>query len=292
MTATDIDLFFPDIRQRSVEYDARASVQDFDACVREYAELSAKAKAACAGIYDLKYGPARGEALDLFPVPGPVQPAPVFVFIHGGYWRSQSKTDAALMASVFTDAGVAVVTLEYTLLPIATLAEVVREMRSAIAWLYQNGATFGIDPERIFIGGSSAGGHLVGMLLADGWHDEFALPTNVVKGAMALSGVFDLRPICDIEANAWLRLVPVQAERLSPLFHIPEAAKPLILSVGGLETRGFKNQTKAYAEAWLARGHTPQVVEAPDRNHFNLLSELAWPDRPLTRAVLAMIAGQ
>jgi arylformamidase len=70
MTSTDIDLFFPDLQQRSIEYNARASVPDFDACVREYAELSAQAKAACAGIYDLSYGPANAEKMDLFLVPG------------------------------------------------------------------------------------------------------------------------------------------------------------------------------------------------------------------------------
>lgn len=289
MSEPEFDLFFSDLQRRGVEYNARASVADFDACVREYAELSAQAKASCAGLYDLEYGPASGERLDLFPVTGPHQPAPLFVFIHGGYWRSQTKADAALMAKVFTDAGVAVATLEYTLLPKATLAEVVREMRSAIAWLYRNAASFGVDPSRLYVGGSSAGGHLVGMLLAPGWHDEFSVPDDVLKGAVALSGLFDIRPICDIEANEWVRLVPYQAKALSPLFLIPNSAPPLILSVGGLETDGFKNQTLAYEAAWKCKGHEVALVDAPDRNHFNLLSDLSRPDRPLTRAILKMI---
>ncbi len=289
MSEQEFDLFFPDLQRRGVEYNARASVADFDACVREYAELSAQAKASCAGIYDLRYGLASAEKLDLFPVPGTRQPAPLFVFIHGGYWRSQSKADAALMAKVFTDAGVAVAVLEYTLLPKATLAEVVREMRSAIAWLYHNAAAFGVDPQRLHVGGSSAGGHLVGMLLTQGWHDEFSVPEDVLKGAVALSGLFDIRPICDIEANEWLRLVPYQAKSLSPLFLVPDLAPPLILSVGGLETDGFKNQTLAYEAAWRRKGHAVTLVDAPDRNHFNLLSDLSRPDRPLTQAVLQMI---
>lgn len=283
------DLFFPDLARRSVEYNARASVPDFDACVREYAELSALARACCPGLFDLSYGPAAAEKLDLFPVPGARQPSPVFVFIHGGYWRSQSKTDAGLMVRSFTEAGIAVAVLEYTLLPIATLAEVVREMRSALAWLYRNGSAYGIDPGRIHLGGSSAGAHLVGMLLADGWQDEFSLPADVVRGAVGLSGLYDIRPICDIEANEWLRLVPDQAERLSPLFQIPDRAPPLILSVGGLETEGFARQTQAYAAAWQAKGHAVTLVSAPDRNHFNLLVDLSDPGSDLTRAVFDMI---
>lgn len=289
MSEPDFDLFFPDLQRRGIEYNARASVPDFDACVREYADLSTQATASCVGIYDLEYGPASAERLDLFPVTGAQQPAPLFVFIHGGYWRSQTKADAALMAKVFTDAGVAVATLEYTLLPKATLAEVVREMRSAMAWLYHNVSSFGVDPSRLYVGGSSAGGHLVGMLLAQGWHEEFSVPANLLKGAVALSGLFDIRPICDIEANQWLRLVSYQAEALSPLFLIPDSAPPLILSVGGQETDGFKNQTLAYEAAWRRMGHDVTSVDAPDRNHFNLLSDLSRPDRPLTMAILEMI---
>ncbi|MDO5604194.1 MAG: alpha/beta hydrolase [Paracoccus sp. (in: a-proteobacteria)] len=290
MGAPEIDLFFPDLAQRGVEYNARASVPDFDACVADYARLSGIAKAACGGVYGLKYGPAQAEALDFFPACGLLRPSPVFVFIHGGYWRSQSKDDAALMAQVFTDAGVAVAVLEYTLLPVATLAEVVRQMRSAVAWLYHNAAHYGIDPARIFAGGSSAGAHLVGMLLADGWHDEFGLPPDVLAGAMAISGLYDLRPLCEIAPNEWLRLVPEQAARLSPLFLIPDHAPPLVMSVGGLETQGFRNQSRAYAQAWQKKGHALHWVDAPDRNHFNLLCDLAQPDLPLTQAVLALIA--
>lgn len=286
------DLFFSDLQQRGVEYNARGSVSNFDACVREYAELSADAKASCAGIYDLKYGMASAEKLDLFPVPGPKQPAPLFIFIHGGYWRSQSKEDAALMAKVFTDAGVAVATLEYTLLPKATLAEVVREIRSAFAWLHCNAALYGVDPSRLYVGGSSAGGHLVGMLLAADWQQEFGVPPDAVKGAVALSGLFDIGPLCDIEPNDWIRLVPSQAKTLSSLFLIPDSAPPLILSVGGLETDGFKNQTYAYRAAWEEKGHEVMLIDAQDCNHFSLLSELSKPERPLTIAILQMIGNR
>ncbi len=289
MSKVEHDLYFENVDQRNVEYNARGSVSDFDACVREYAELSCAAKAACVGIYDLKYGLAAAERLDLFPVSTANLPAPLFIFIHGGYWRSQTKEDAALMAKVFTDAGIAVATVEYTLLPRATLAEVVREIRSAVAWLYRNVSKFGVNPSQFYVGGSSAGGHLVGMLLASQWHEEFDVPPNLIKGAVALSGLFDIEPLCDIGPNEWLRLEPYQAKTLSPIHLIPESAPPLILSVGGLETDGFKNQTKAYEAAWKDRGHTVLTVSAPDRNHFNLLSELSRPEQPLTQVIINLI---
>jgi arylformamidase len=80
-----------------------------------------------------------------------------------------------------------------------------------------------------------------------------------------------------------------QAERLSPLFHLPETPIPLVLAVGGLETDGFKNQTEVYEQAYSSKGYPVARVQAAGCNHFNLLCEMAKPNSDLNRAVLNMI---
>ena len=287
-----IDLTFSNLAERDRQYNARASVADFEYCVRQYAELSDIARRSCVGICDLQYGLANSERLDIFPVNRSVALAPALIFIHGGYWRSQSKENSALMAQVYTDAGVAVVTLEYPLLPSVTLAETVRSVRSAVAWLYTNAAAYGIDPRQMFASGSSAGGHLMGMLLAPGWQADYGLPEDVVRGGVGLSGLYDIRPLCDTHVNEWLRLYPDQAERLSPYFQLPNLSLPLVLAVGGLETEGFRNQTDAYERAWRAKGYPVTRVQANDRNHFNLLCDMADPKSALNHATLSMIFGE
>ncbi|OVZ55252.1 esterase [Pigmentiphaga sp. NML080357] len=291
MTPRKPDLLFADLAERAVQYNARASVPDFDACVREYAELAEVARQRCAAVRDLYYGMGAAERLDIFLPTAARQPAPVFLFIHGGYWRSQTKEDAPIMAPAFNAAGVAVVPVEYTLLPEGTLAEAVREVRSAVAWIYHHADRYGLDRDRIYVGGSSAGGHLAGMLAATDWQDKYRVPGDVVKGVVALSGLFDVRPLCDINVNEWLRLYPDQAERLSPMFSLPRRGLPMIVSVGGLETDGFKNQTAAYEAACREAGLEVKRVEAAHCNHFNLLCELAKAESPLTRATLEMIGA-
>ncbi|KAG1356179.1 hypothetical protein G6F61_014617 [Rhizopus arrhizus] len=101
MHDTDIDLFFSSIAERDVQYNARESVADFDACVRRYAESSARVRTRRPGVLDLRYGMGQDERLDLFLPAASQTPAPLFVFIHGGYWRAQRKEDAPVMAEAY-----------------------------------------------------------------------------------------------------------------------------------------------------------------------------------------------
>jgi arylformamidase len=181
--------------------------------------------------------------------------------------------------------------LEYTLLPEATLAEIVREVRRAIAWLYHHAAQYGIDPERIFVSGSSAGAHLTGMLIADNWQHLYQVPINVIKGALALSGLYDIRPLCDIYINDWMRQTLEQAATLSPMFIQPEKANApqILLNVGAKETQGFKNQTLAYYDACREKDLNVTLLEDRHFNHFSLVNELANSDSAMFQRMMAMI---
>lgn len=165
-------------------------------------------------------------------------------------------------------------------------------MPAAVAWLWREADRFGIDRRRIFIGGSSAGGHLVGMLLARGWQRDFDLPEDVIAGGMAASGLFDLEPIRLSEINGWMKLDVDAARRNSPLLHIPEGVTtPLVLTVGGREQSEFKRQTADYAAAWRAAGNPVEQVFAPDRHHFDIILDLADPESALFAAMMRMMGS-
>ncbi len=117
---------------------------------------------------DLRYDEASGQGLDIVPAPGPGL-KPAFVFIHGGYWRMLSKNESVYMAPALNARGITLVAPDYSLAPATSLEEIVRQVRAAIVWLHRHGAEHGIDPERLFVGGHSAGGHLTGALVAGGW---------------------------------------------------------------------------------------------------------------------------
>ena len=260
----------------------------FEANIAAYAERSADAYRTLPHRRDLCYDATSGQCLDIFPAPGPGS-KPAFVYIHGGYWRMLGKGDSVFMAETFTRRGISVVAVDYALAPAVTLEEIIRQVRASIAWLHRHGATHGIDPDRIHVGGSSAGGHLAAAVVAGGWREAAGLPDDVVKGAMPVSGLFDLAPIARSFVNAWLGLDAARALASSPIHHLPPVACRLVVAWGEHETSGFKDQSRDYLAAWRFAGHEATAVEVAGRNHFDVVLDWCDPESLMTERCAAMV---
>jgi arylformamidase len=233
----------------------------------------------------VSYGATEPERLDIFPA-ATREPAPIFVFLHGGYWRLLDSADSCFMAECLTKAGACVVAVNYALSPQVTLTEIVRQCRAAVAWLHAHAGEFGGDPMRIYVGGSSAGGHLAAMMLAPGWEAHFGVPDNLVAGATLLSGLYDLEPVRLGHPNEWLRLGPADVAALSPLLHLPKRAVPLVVSYAPSETDEFKRQSEVYMAAATARGCPARFVPMPGTSHYDIVFGLAKRENPLAHAVI------
>jgi arylformamidase len=143
----------------------------------------------------LAYGPTAIEALDLYPTKA--ADAPINVFIHGGAWRTEVAKDNAAQAEMLVNAGAHLAVLDFNNV-IETggdLMVMADQVRRGVAWIYKNARSFGGDPERFYISGHSSGGHWVGVLLTTDWRKDFGLPPTMIKGGVAGSGMFDLKPV-------------------------------------------------------------------------------------------------
>src|SRR5262249_34622070 len=215
------------------EYNNREKVKDSADWLSRYAVASAEARAALPCRLDVPYGSHAGERLDVFPARGGA--APVHVFIHGGYWHRLDKSDSSFVARAFQLSGAAVVVINYALIPTVDMDELVRQCRPSSAWVHRNAVSFGGDPNRIFVSGRSAGGHLAAMLMSTDWSAFAGLPADVIKAGCGISGLYDLDPIRLSYLNEVLTLTPEDARRLSPVHCPPARSGPLLLVVGGLE---------------------------------------------------------
>lgn len=276
--------------QIDVDYNVRNTVSPelFDATVEEYRQRSRETVDGLDGFADVRFDPDSTERLDVWGVGGALRP--VFVAIHGGYWRALSRHHTAFMAGMLADAGIATVAVDYGLAPHTPLEEIVRQVRAAVAWVYHHGAEHGLDRNRIVVGGSSAGGHLTATTMVSGWQAEFGLPDDVVRAAMPISGLFDIRPLVDSFANEWLGLDDSRASALSPMLQTDRVGPRAVVAVAEHDGLGFLEQSRKFHEAWARRSESELLV-VPDRNHYDIFLDLAEPDSALGRALLGLFAG-
>jgi arylformamidase len=262
------------------QYNLRAAVKDAVEHLGECARRSGVFRAKAAVQLDVPYGPSHGERVNLYPAAK--SGAPVLVFIHGGYWQRLDKNDFDYVVEPFVAVGAAVVNVNYTLAPRATMDEIVRQVRAAIAWTWREAKSFNGDPARIHVTGHSAGGHLTAMAALTPW-EGFApgLPANVVKSAVAISGLYELDPVRHTYLNDALKLDAAAARRNSPALFVRKGAAPLGLAVGAGETQEFLRQQRDFAKVLETAGGAPETVEIVGRHHFDVIHDLADPGTKL-----------
>lgn len=274
------------------QYDNRKRVADVPAILARWARAAQLTRAELGGEVDLAYGAGSAEKLDLFRPRGRYgDRVPLLVFIHGGYWRSLSKSDFSWIAPPFVAKGIAVAIIEYGLAPATPLESIVRQNLSAIAWLRYHAARLGLAQRRIVVAGHSAGGHLAAMMLAARWPQfDARLPKRTVHAAVAISGLYDMEPLRHAPyLNADLQLTLDRVAPLSPLYMTPASDAPFITAVGGDESDEFKRHNREIGLAW--RSVLRADVALPKANHFTACEALADPDHALFKAVRTLCAG-
>jgi arylformamidase len=176
----------------------------------------------------------------------------------------------------------------YAQCPPVTMTELARHCRAATAFAWAHAREWGGDPDRLFVAGHSAGGHLTALLLATEWRN-FApgLPRDLVKGGVAISGLYDLEPIRLSYVNLKLHLDVDEAHALSPIHHVPPRAGPLAVAVGGDESAEFHRQQTDFVARWRARRRPVDIVDLPGLNHFSVMD--AYANGRLTEVALAQM---
>ena len=269
----------PDKAFLNKAYNNRELVPDHPQYFARWQEGSARARGTMTSHLDLRYGDAPGETIDLFPARK--GDGSCMMFIHGGYWRSLDKKDFSFLAPAWVGAGVSLAVVNYDLCPHVPMDEIVRQMLRASRWLWLNAEQHGMDQDRLYVSGHSAGGHLTAMLMCALWQQlDPRLPRDLWKGGLAISGIYDLRPLLEVDfLQPDLRLDPALALRLSPAF-LPTATRaPVMTCVGGNESSEFLRQNALLGERW--RSAFAGDIAMPGKNHFSVLDGLGEPSSAL-----------
>jgi arylformamidase len=235
------------------------------------------------------YGPTEIEKLDIYQTKR--ANAPIMIFIHGGAWKNGVAKESAYMAEMYLAAGahfvipdfVAVQDVGGSLMPMAD------QVRRAVAWVYKNAASFGGDSNRIYLSGHSSGGHLGGVVTITDWPKDFGLPPDILKGALLVSGMYDLKPVRLSKRSQYVKFDDAIEEALSTERHIDRIHLPLIIGHGTLESPEFQRQSRDFAAAVKAAGKPVEFFVGEGYNHFEMQETMANPFGLGGRAALEMM---
>ncbi|MBM3529124.1 MAG: alpha/beta hydrolase [Alphaproteobacteria bacterium] len=279
-------LVFLDMDQQALDeaYDQEIWAPNRALIVERRKAASERARAALGMPRRVAYGPGEHEGLDIFDCG--IEGAPVNVFVHGGAWRRNVAADYALQAWPLVRAGAHSVLIDFINVDQANgdLFPMYEQVRRALAWVWRNAASFGGDPGRLYVSAHSSGSHLAGVVLTRGWPEE-GLPADFCKGAVLLSGMYDLAPVALSKRSSYVKFTPDMVQKLSGGRYLDGLNTPLVLGYGTCETPEFQRQTCDFAAAAKAAGKPVELLVGAGYNHFELLETLANPYGLMGRAM-------
>jgi arylformamidase len=216
---------------------------------------------------------------------------PVHIHIHGGAWRGGSSHNAAYLAEPFVKAGASFVIPDFAKVQDldGRLMPMEDQIRRAIAWVYKNASSFGADPARIYLSGHSSGAHLAGCALIADWPRDYGLPPEIIKGAVLVSGIYDLKAPRLSSRREYVKFDDATEDALSAQRHIDKLHTPVIVAHASLDTPEFQRQSREFADAMKNAGKPVEFVIGEGYNHFEFIETLGNPFGILGQAALVQM---
>lgn len=243
---------------------------------------------------DVSYGESEKEKIDVFhKIGAPKKGAPIFVYFHGGYWQIKEigRENSSFMAVPLCNAGATVIVVGYDLAPDVSMDTTVLQVKRAMRLIIK------LAKERessgIYVSGHSAGGHLAALMLMVSFSDD-AFDCELIKGAMLVSGVFDVRPLTKTTTNDPIKLTEEDAWRFSPMSLVDDIAqlsrhRHIVIAVGEYDPPEFRRQSGEMEKALRDRGIKTSYVDVPDTDHFNVIDKLRDGKYLLTKECIRLM---
>jgi acetyl esterase/lipase len=224
---------------------------------------------------DIPFAVANGQQLrlDLY-LPNGVNRPPLIVYVHGGAWRADSKQSMPLAGLV--SHGFAVASVDYRLSPVAQFPAQIHDIKAAIRFLRAKQSDYGYDARAITISGSSAGGHLAGLVgvtngnkQLEGELGDYREQSSDVQAIVDYYGASNFLtilnqstphgigvrvPALQLLLGAQPEDTPELAKLASPLFHVDRSDPPLLLLHGDQDPQMPINQSHELYGAYKAQG--------------------------------------
>ncbi|XP_069786090.1 kynurenine formamidase isoform X3 [Narcine bancroftii] len=237
---------------------------------------------------DEAYGQEDYEKLDIYLPPNSSTAPTLLIYFHGGYWQMLSKDMSGFMVPPLIEAGVTVVVVDYVLAPKGNMDTIVSQVRRSVAYIVQQYSAV----SGVYICGHSAGAHLGAMVLCTDWSEYNVIPK--IKGALLVSGIYDLRPIVHTSVNDLLQMTESDAMRNSPLELVNnmkglDRNSEIVVAVAQYDSTEFRKQSQEYYQAIKVAGFNASFQDVTNRDHFDVIEKLVEENYILTQVLLKMV---
>ncbi|XP_078427279.1 kynurenine formamidase [Cetorhinus maximus] len=259
-----------------------------EAHIKELTKGTEKGRSVAQTWLDVAYGPGDDEKLDIYLPPNLSEAPALLIYFHGGYWQLLSKDLSGFMAPPLVKAGAIVVAVEYTLAPKGNMDLIVSQIRRSVAFIVQQYSAL----SGVYLCGHSAGAHLGAMVLCTDWAEYGVSPD--IKGALLVSGIYDLCPIVHTSVNDPLQMTEGDALRSSPMQFMNIMKRQggnceIVVSVAQHDSAEFKKQSQEYYQAVKAAGLNVCFQDVPNTDHFDIIEKLTEENYLLTQVLLKMM---
>jgi len=261
-----------------VQPDAYPPQEPFTAIGAKYHDEVLRRGGGVSGI-EMSYGEDPYQALTIVSAQQPS--GDVLVVLHGGGWTNGYKEWMLFMAPALTARGVTFVSAGYRLAPRHVFPEGYHDVLDAIALVHREIGKHGGNPQRIFVGGHSAGGHLAALAaLRKDWMDSRGLPSGVIRGALPISGTY----VFGAESGLSIRprfLGPEENDaetKAAPATYLRADAPPLLVAYGERDFPHLRAQSEKFVADLKALGTDVTDIVLPDCDHLGASYESGDPD--------------
>jgi arylformamidase len=270
-------------------YEQRAYAPLGDQISARFVTDSAEVRRRLGNPQRMSYGPTDIEKLDIFRTAQ--ANAPIMVFVHGGAWLRNQASDFHYLAENFVRNGAHFVALDFIPVDKANgdLRVMADQVRRGIVWVHRNAASFGGDPNRIYVSGQSSGAHLAGVALTTDWAKQYGAPADILKGGVLQSGMYEMKPVRLSSRSTYVKFDDAMEDAMSSQRHIANLRAPIAVMYGTNETPEFQRQNREFAAAVKAAGKTVTLTVLPNHNHYEVQQTMASPYGWGGRAALALM---
>ncbi len=252
-------------------------------------------------------GPAGPIGLRFYTPRGLSGTSPALVYLHGGGWV-YGDLDAydGVCRFLAEQAQVRVVSVDYRLAPEAQFPAAFVDAWAAWRWVTEHAAGLGIAPDRVAVGGDSAGGNLSALVAQHAVRDASAVDpafqlliypaTDFVEERPSRTrlgeGFLLTKAFMDLCRDNYLAGDEDTADdRLSPLRHDPAGVAPAYLVTAGFDP--LRDEGEAYARALADAGVAVEHVSEDGLIHgfANMVGLGRSAPRAMRRAAAALQRG-